>query len=189
MAKTGIVASNIVTIGFHQEKEDKDYGSCLWAQFHFDLNNYDLMITSDCGNYANCWTPTPKSESFLHLMSRVSDDYLLNKLSNRSEIDEEETFRAMWEYMKELAEESDSNLDEEDMENLKLCCYGPTVRDVVDEVENWLDTNYGMKQNLSTEYLYDCIRMDYPAGAKKIVSVFAEHIQPKIKELCKEREE
>lgn len=188
MAKTEILKSNIITIGFRQEKEDKDYGSCMWAQFHFDLDNYDLMIASDCGNFTYCWAPTPKSESFLHLMSRTNDDYLLGKLSDRSVIDEEETFRQMWEYMKELAELSSSTLDEEDMENLKLCCCGYDEREVADEVESWLDTNYSMKQNLSTEYLYDCIYKDYPADAKKIVSVFKEHVQPKIKELCKERE-
>ena len=188
MAKTEILKSNIITIGFRQEREDPDYGSCTWANFHLDLETYDLMIMSDCGNYSYGWPPTPKSESFLHLMSRVNDDYLLGKLSTVSEIDTTKTFRRVLKYMKELADESNTYLDEEDIEDLKLCCYGCSQREIADDVYSWLDTHYGMRQLLCDEYLYNCIYMDHPENAYKIVSVFKEHIQPKIKEMCMERE-
>ena len=53
----------LVSFSFHQEKDDADYGSCLWAIFNFDLERYELTITSDCGSYAYGWVPTPRSEA------------------------------------------------------------------------------------------------------------------------------
>lgn len=41
----------IMTVSFRQTRDDKDYGSCLWARFNFDLKHYHLSIESDCGNY------------------------------------------------------------------------------------------------------------------------------------------
>lgn len=69
---------------FQQERSDPDYGTCLWATITFDLDRYSMTAESDCGNYAYCWTPTPDSESFLHLMCRIYKDYLLGKISSRS---------------------------------------------------------------------------------------------------------
>ena len=31
---------NILTLEYRQEKTDKDYGSCLWARFMFNLDRY-----------------------------------------------------------------------------------------------------------------------------------------------------
>ena len=92
MAKVDIISPRILTIEFRQEKTDADYGSCLWARFLFDLDNYDLHITSDCGEYAHGWIPTPERESFLKLMSRVNGDYLLGKISDDTVVDGDATF-------------------------------------------------------------------------------------------------
>ena len=45
----------IITISYRQERGDKDYGSCLWARFNFDLKHYSMTIESDCGNYCARW--------------------------------------------------------------------------------------------------------------------------------------
>lgn len=58
----------IITLLYHQEKADEDYGSCLWARFYLDTKNYTMSIESDCGKYSYGWYPTPDSESFLHLL-------------------------------------------------------------------------------------------------------------------------
>lgn len=45
----------ILTLEYRQEKGDEGYGSCLWARFMFNLDRYELSITSDCGNYGYKW--------------------------------------------------------------------------------------------------------------------------------------
>lgn len=91
MAKTRFKQPNIITIEYRQEQGDPDYGSCLWANFNFDLERYDLTIMSDCGNYAYSWVATPNSESFMHLMSRVDQGYLLDKIAARCQVNYDET--------------------------------------------------------------------------------------------------
>ena len=83
MAKVSTRTPPLISLYFCQERGDPDYGSCLWAVFNFDLERYELSITSDCGNYAYGWVPTHKSESFMHLMARLDSGYLLDKLASR----------------------------------------------------------------------------------------------------------
>lgn len=87
-----IVKPNMLCLEYRQEKEDKDYGSCLWARFTFNLDRYELTITSDCGNYGYKWVETPKSESFLELMVRCDEVYILDKIYGSPDVfDYEET--------------------------------------------------------------------------------------------------
>ena len=65
---------------YRQEPGDKDYGSCLYARFMFNLDRYELSIISDCGNYGHKWVETPSHESFLQLMARIDEDYLIRKI-------------------------------------------------------------------------------------------------------------
>lgn len=55
MAKVSTRTPPLISLYFCQERGDPDYGSCLWAVFNFDLERYELSITSDCGNYAYGW--------------------------------------------------------------------------------------------------------------------------------------
>lgn len=112
MATVEMLNPAIIALGFQREKGDSDYGTCMWAIFFIDTENYDLQVMSDCGEYAYGWYPTPEVESFLKLLSRINESYLLDKI-----------------------------------------CY--------------------------------CVNKDYPVNAKKIVEVFMNYIQPKIKELLK----
>lgn len=95
MAKVSTRTPPLISLYFCQERGDPDYGSCLWAVFNFDLERYELSITSDCGNYAYGWVPTHKSESFMHLMARLDSGYLLDKLASPCVINEEATFEAV----------------------------------------------------------------------------------------------
>ena len=181
MATVEMIKPAIITLEFRQEKDDPDYGSCMWARFFIDTENYDLQIMSDCGNYAYGWYPTPNAESFMKLLSRINDSYLLDKLSSRTVINEEATF----EELKKFYFDETIGRSEEDrnifLDNLKEACF-------IEAVELWS----AVEQCLSSwDIDYDsydvlmCVNKDYPANAQKIVEVFMNYIQPKIKELLK----
>lgn len=139
MAKVSTRTPPLISLYFCQERGDPDYGSCLWAVFNFDLERYELSITSDCGNYAYGWVPTHKSESFMHLMARLDSGYLLDKLASPCVINEEATFEAV----KELMEAWGVDFSETDrwgdpvfdMDEIKDCCYQSNERDVHDALE------------------------------------------------------
>lgn len=173
---------DVITLLYRQEKTDADYGSCLWARFYFDKKNYTLHIESDCGNYTYGWVPTPDHESFLHLCGRFNYEYLLYKISDRTVIDSEST----WKAVKELVEETIAyslfdNLEEYDWEQLESACYHRMdERDVLDGIFDALKYTE-LSGKIETEDLWGAIEKDYPANAKKIASVFTNCIQPFIK--------
>lgn len=68
----------IVRVAYHQDHSDKDYGSCLWAYYDFDLDGGILTVQSDCGYYYYRWPE--RGNEFLCLMARVHSDYLEEKL-------------------------------------------------------------------------------------------------------------
>lgn len=175
----------ILSLLFTQEKSDPDYGSCLWARFYLDLNNYTMAIESDCGNYTYGWVRTPKSESFLQLLARMDTDYLLGKISRETVIDGDATADALLEFIKECAEGECIDLNEEDLESIRDACYHhDNVRDLVDNVlDEVISTELRKSLEYDTDYIYGCVVMDYPASAKKIAEVFGNCIKPKIKEI------
>ena len=102
---------NIRCLEYRQDKADEDYGSCFYARFYFNLDTYELTIISDNGNYACQWTATPEHESFLKLMARISDDYLLVKLcGGPTEFDYEATKACFYSYADD--EDDKKHLDE-----------------------------------------------------------------------------
>lgn len=182
MAKVKTSKTELVTVEFRQAKGDPDYGSCMWATFYLDLDAYNLMIMSDCGNYSYGWLPTRGSESFLHLLARINGDYLLGKISRRTIVNAEETWKALKEYVENLTEDTDCNSGLPDMEELKnICKSSNNARDIVDGIKEILEDSA-----LAGDYNYcdiwQCIEMDYPAGAKKIVEIFEKNIRP----LCRD---
>ena len=93
---------NIRCLEYRQERDDMDYVSCLYARFYFNLDKYELNIISDCGNYGYQWCATPETESFLHLMARITDGYLLGKLcGSPKEFDYEATKEHFYDYADE----------------------------------------------------------------------------------------
>lgn len=185
MAAVFVEKPEIVTIQFRQGREDKDYGSCLWARFNFDLKHYALSIESDCGSYSYGWVPTPDSESFLRLCARFNWEYLLGKISSQTDIDDEATFEKVKELMEQLDEDVFASIDGVTMEEIESTCSGQP-----DETAAYMAICTILGENGFSEYdSYDaacCIEKDYPAGAKKIAEIYRDHIQSVVRKLAKE---
>lgn len=185
MAIVKIEKPEIITVSFRQERSDEDYGSCLWARFNFDTKHYHLSIESDCGTYGNGWVPTPDHETFLQLCSRFDNGYLLDKLDNRSVVDGEATFKVLMEYLEDydsFAFEALSEIKREELEN--ACRINRTADDVMRDILDDLDGT-AFPSCISMYDIACCIEMTYPRGAKKIVEIFRDHIQPVLRELTR----
>lgn len=181
---------NIVRIAIHQEKDDPHYGSCLWGYYDFDIDRYMLNIQSDCGEAAYRWCETPDSESFLHLMARIDDDYLMNKLFKAEEVDVSATVAEVREHLGVGDDWQDESLTDEEREERE---------EALEELEGLLEDvsgSYGAVQKALEDWNYDhdfdidCIyedvATDYTAWQKRIVEIFRDYVQPKIREIIKE---
>lgn len=185
--KINEVQPTIRQFEYMQEKVDVDYGSCLWAIFNIDTKNYTLSIESDCGNYSYGWVPTPNSESFVHLMSRVDEEYLLKKLADRTEFDYEASKSQTIDNITSMYEDEPETLNnileeveyEEAVSDMKY-----SAHDFYHEMDKIL-TDYGCMDRFETIIC----EMDYTANAKKIANVFCTVLQPFLKEECKKMEE
>lgn len=176
----------ILSLMYRQEKGDPDYGSCMWARFYLDLNNYTMTIESDCGNYTHGWVPTPKYETFLQLLARMDKDYLLYKISSESVVDCDATWEAVEAMVRDAASWEGEDLDLSIWEDIKAACYHHNDdREIVDALEYALRPTDLFKK-LDYEQTYGSIVHDYPTNAKKIVEVFDTCIRPKIRELMEE---
>lgn len=178
----------IVTISYRQTKGDKDYGSCLWARFNFDTKHYHLSIESNCGSYGNGWYPTPNSETFLELCSRFEEGYLLDKIDNRRVVDEEATYNALMQFLSDYDGYAYEALTPRQHKGIKSACHSngqdyAVMRAILEELE---DT--GFSGSCSEYDIACCVKMTYPAGAKRIAKIFCDHIQPEINKLCKSQE-
>lgn len=191
MAKVEIKKPNILNVEYYPEKTDKDYGGCLWARFVFDSDNYSLHIASDCGSYGYEWTPTPQTESFLKLISRVESKYLLSKIADMSTVDNAATYKAVEELINDTIECSDDilNIEESgiDMVEIHSACSYYNEQVIVDAINSELSYS-DLEGKIDNFDLYDCIRKDYSVMAKKIGEIFEQFIKPKIKEILKENE-
>lgn len=191
--KTEALNPNIIRIACHQTMDDEHYGSCLWAYYDFDLDRYMLNIQSDCGNAAYKWVETPGSESFLHLMARVDDGYLMYKLFSPEQLDVDATLANVrerlgivddegprWDYLNdEEREELEEAMDE--LEGLLNDCGSP--EHAIHVLNDW-DSDNG----IGIDCIYECVDTDYTAGQKRIVEIFTDYVQPKIREMVREAE-
>lgn len=185
---------NIVRIAIHQEQNDPHYGSCLWGYYDFDLDRYMLNIQSDCEMRPYRWCETPDSESFLHLMARINGDYLMNKLFKAEEVDVSATVAEVREWLgvgKDEDYQDDSLTDEEREEREEALeglerllndapqSYGTVERTLFD----WNDDH-----DFDIDCIYERIVTDFTAWQKRIVEIFWNYVQPKIREVIKEPE-
>ena len=178
-----IEETRIISLMYRQERTDADYGSCLWARFYFDLKNYTLSIESDCGNYVYGWVPTPEAETFLHLCSRFDEGYLLEKIAKRTVVNGDET----WEELKDFLEYAVGDADEEvritELKEIHDACYHHRTDVEAHEAILAAIKETSFSDEIGDYEIWQSIVMDYSADAKKIVSVFHDHIQPVIKKL------
>jgi len=167
------IPTNIRCLEYRQDKQDVDYGSCLYARFYFNLETYELTIISDVGNYGYQWCATPEHESFLELMARITDDYLLGKLcGSPKEFDYEATKAHFYDYAS----------DDEDREKLDEIFGEIESRYIPDNGETFIE----MFENENDGWWTDAWEYpvyDYTAWQKKIVQIFKDCIKPKIKEI------
>lgn len=172
---------NMLCLEYIQEKDDEDYGTCLWARFAFNLDRYELAISSDCGNYGYKWCETPNTESFLELMARVNDGYMLDKLYGRADIFNYDDSKA--EIYKYLGEE---NEDKEKLDRIfeEMEVYGSGPDNASEFMRIFEDNN-----NDDFCCVWEYLEYDYPSNALKIVSVFRDCIQPYIRERLKEQKQ
>ena len=190
MPTVEILKPNIITFGYKQNKDDEDYGTCLWARFNLDLVNYSMSIESDCRNYSYGWTATPETESFFHLCSRFNKDYLLEKFSSKSVINNKETWNKVYQTIFDNLADSE-NIQILDLSNIKKIClnysnYNELFDKLVEELKELEELE--SRDIFDWDTIDDCIVTDYPIGAITIVDIFFEHILPKIKEYEKEQE-
>lgn len=172
--------TNIVCLEYRQEKGDKNYGSCLYARFYFNLDRYEMMIISDCGNYGYKWVETPKSESFLELMARCDGGYILDKIYGSADIfDYEATKQGI--YDSYCCDEDKKKLDEI-FENIELE-YEPD--DAGDFLRKFDEENDLMEFGFVDTFEFP--RYRYPANVLKICEIFEECIRQKIRNMLKER--
>lgn len=183
---------NIVRIAIHQEQSDPHYGSCLWGYYDFDLDRYMLNIQSDCGNAAYRWYETPEYESFLHLMARIGDDYLMEKLFKDEEVDISATVDEVREWLGigENEDFRDESLTDEEREERE---------EAMEELEGLLEDapkNYGAVQKTLEDWnddhdfdldcIYERVVTDFTPWQKRIVEIFRDYVQPRIREIIKE---
>ena len=176
------VTPNILQLNLAQERNDEDYGSCLWCKVTFDLDSYALLVNGDCGDFVYNWVPTPNTEGFLELMTRIEGGYLLGKISNRNVFN-----------LNESIKQTCSNLEE--------CCDDvDTIGNAISEIKELIDEGIGEEMfytkcmNILGEYkIYDSfeiisVEKEYPSGAAKFAEIFTRDIQPYLKKLINERE-
>lgn len=166
------ITPRMLTLEYWQEKGDKDYGSCLWARFTFNLDRYELSIASDCGNYGYKWVETPKSESFLKLMSRVNSGYLLMKLYGEADIfDFDKTKERIYEM---FTDEEDRKTLDDIFESMDIYGQPETAEGFIKDFESYDEYDVFCD-------VWDFPQFDYPGNALKIVEVFETYIKPYIK--------
>lgn len=174
---------DILNISLEQEKSDPDYGSCLWCRVTLDLTNYTLSIHSDCGDYSYCgWLPTPETESFLELLSRMDKSYLLSKISAETCCNIQQSIRRTCENVREYIEH---NSEEDPIPSIE--CIEESISELSEELSNSELFYYRCQGILDSYNIHDSFEiielvMDYPSRAKRIADIFEQHIQPYIKQ-------
>ena len=175
MAKLKIVKPQTITIQFEPDRTDKEFGQCIWADFIFDTENYRLSVHSECGDYSYNWVPTPDSESFTHLMCRIEKEYLLDKISDRTDINEKQTLSNL----KRLFKSIENQIDFEEIE--AIVNQSAFSADVANNIRSYL---LSADINTTIEWfdVYDAVAKDYPVNAKTIASIFTNYVQPFLKD-------
>lgn len=173
--KVKIKKPNATEYDFTFEKDDELYSYCNWARITLDHENYCLTAVTDCGDYAHEWCATPDTESFIKLMSRINDEYLLGKISSESVVNVEQTKIDNIEMLKEYFEGEDSELEDmvEQINNIEKCCEESLFIQIDEIVDGHLESCD-----------IDIVK-DYPLKAKTFCRIFKEFLQPVLREELK----
>lgn len=182
--KVDVYRPDVVRISYTQEEGDRGYGSCMYANFDFDQNNYVMTVCSDCGYASYKWRATPDSESFFQLMARIDPEYLIEKLFEANFVDARKTVNYIRTFLDggyRLTDEMKTALVDLEYE---LDEYGLTIDEAKERMRNWCMAHF-----VFCEYVFDYLVPDYSADQKKICEVFKDYIQPKIREILSSADE
>lgn len=152
--------------------------------YTLDLDKYSLSIGGETSaDYK--WVETPKTESFIKLMIRCSNYYLLNKLF-RQEFDLENSIEAMKNFIEEhkwFYRYKDKKAFLEEIENIEAYCESEFVNRVIE-----LLGEYDVELDGDDEYnLWSYgVKKDYKYWDKKAVELFCEFIKPELKKEIQE---
>lgn len=172
----------ILRITYRQDRNDPDYGSCLWAFFNFDPENGILSIESDCGHYAHRWPET--GEMFLDMCGYFDKNYLLGKLCGKpGHLDLDLTIEAAREYLVDMELEMDE-IEEligslECRLNENICPSADAAQVILDE---W-NYDYGIE----IDQAWELAEVTYSAQEKRIVDIYRDHVEPVLREMSTER--
>lgn len=172
---------NTIHLKFRQEKDDENYGNCLWGDVIINCDDYTLTAKTDCGNYMHGWTPTPDEESFIHLLSRIESEYLVGKISVKNVFDFEESKRQTYEIIRQSRDCRENA--ERIIEDIEYSLDNDNCRS---EESFYRTCNSILKENgvyYGSEMI--CIEKDYPAGAKIFAEIYDTAIKPYLKTLEK----
>lgn len=168
------IQPRVITYRLKAETNDEGW-QCMWAKFIFDCDSGQLNINSDAGDYSYRWGYN-ENEDFMHLMSRINKDYLLNKISDRSKFNFEASQKEMIKAVKK------------DAIPYGWCKNGKEVSELVNQIKN---IEYRCSEEYFFREIYDMISeidfesieiiKEYPCGANVVADLFEKYIQPKIK--------
>lgn len=165
---------NVVTIKYRRKKSDSDYVSCLWANFNFNTDNYTLSIQSEMA-YQYQWAPTPETESFMDLCKRFDTEYLLNKISDQTELDKESTFKNIIDSV-----QADYGIPVVLEELYEVLYNSDSLIDFIENTVTYLKFNL-TNTRIDFKYILECVQMTYPQVALEIAYIFDKYVQPYIK--------
>lgn len=183
--KINVSKPNVVRIAYCPDGSDEEYNKCTWAFFDFDQDEWMLNIQSDVGNYAYGWPVPTEGETFLELCARMHGDYLGNKLFKDlpEEFDQEETLKKLKECLKDMdlparriTRRIDDLRDELDLYDLDDCV--PLAEYLI---EKWNDD-----YELGIDNVYEYVVSRWSAWQKRIITIFENHIQPKLREMVED---
>ena len=128
----------------------------------------------------------------MHLMARIDDDYLMNKLFKAEQVEVSATVDEVREWLG-IGEDEDYRDDdltpwerekrEEALEELEGLLedvsesYGAVAR----TLEDWNNDH-----DFDLDCIYERVVTDFTAWQKRIVEIFRDYVQPKIREIIKE---
>lgn len=138
------------------------------ATFIIDAESYTLSIECDWGSYSHKWFADP-NEEFKHLLCRIETDYLLRKISERTEINWKQTKKKAKEaYFSHGAEKDRERVIEflreiDRVDNNEVRFYDF----MCDHNEDLFEANYFVKE--------------YPVQAQIVAVIFRDYLLPELK--------
>lgn len=166
-----------VTYKLTPDSDSDEYAFCMWSRFILDYDSWRLTINSDAGDYTYCWGNNDNNDNFTSLMARVNEEYLLNKMANRSRF-----------YLDESKKATVKTIEQNG-----FYCFGIKGEQQWREIEEQI---YEIDEGASAEQFFrevesivpsidfECIEVikDYPSGAYTVIGLFIKYVQPLLKE-------